>query len=522
MTKLIPEFFGTSGSGYDNMFDYFTEMTYGRVDRSGTQVLGWIPTNLTRATILGFGRPQSTQACVAAAQALYPTLDITKFTDVVTFYNFDGGGGGNDSSNGFANDAWGLYTGFAAHEITHSLGQLLHSHKEGCAGDYCDRWDEMTYALNFASPGTTWWAADPGGTFSNGQGEAVANSLVAANREVISARFNVSAFLKSEVLSIAAPFTTQTITLAAVNRPDVNGIRVIEFPYASGLFDTDGGKYTVELMRNTGWDVGDPSTGILIHRLELDGQVTLVPSPRDAATDDASWKAGDVWQRGDSPTLIINSIDLSSSTASITITSATPPPPPPPSSGLSSTCSSEYFPVGYGTPTGFHTIETVSFTGPSAPTGVEQLLANGTWAPLLQFTPNAAYPGTTGPAFVIGTQAQGVTTSGAPIGSVQTVKACSTANGITVCDSPSNITIADCCVPLTCAGSCGTMSDGCGGTLQCGGCSGNLKCSTSNTCQGCATTLTCGPGHYFDETTCSCQADFCECGGVYPHSKVCE
>ncbi len=84
------------------------------------------------------------------------------------------------------------------------------------------------------------------------------------------------------------------------------------------------------------------------------------------------------------------------------------------------------------------------------------------------------------------------------------------------------VTCPACCKPLTCAGACGAMSDGCGGNLQCGGCPSGLVCNNYNSCQKCATTLKCGPGHYFDEDTCQCHADFCECGGVYPKCKICE
>jgi len=181
-----------------------------------------------------------------------------------------------------------------------------------------------------------------------------------------------------------------------------------------------------------------------------------------------------------------------------------------------STCSSEYVSSKILN----ETVETISVVCQSQPAEVQVLQSNGTWALLQAFSANASDPPPENPrVFGIGVQSGGTATSGAAVGSTQTIRAC-TAGG--ACDAPVTVTIADCCVPLACPGSCGKMSDGCGGTLECGGCPAGLVCSNYNQCEKCAVSRLCGTGQYFSETTCACERDFCACGGTYPACKVCQ
>jgi hypothetical protein len=307
LTKQIPEFFTPSGSGTDNLFDYFTEMTYGRIDRSGTVVVPWTAVNLTQAQLGALGRTGRTQACVAAAKAANPSLDTSAFVDFVSVFNcqMDGGNQGNDVST----DPYGLFTNFMAQEVTHSLGQHLHTERQGCVDSsgnpqpYCDPWDEMSAARNYDSPSTIWWAPSNFG----GPAAATANSLVAANRIIVAGDQKVTILEPSEIYT-AAPGQTTTVTLSAVNRDELTGIRVIEIP-GGGVY------YTVELMRNTGWDSHDPETAILVHSVQTDGQVTLIGK---AISGDGSYTSGDVISLGNA-TVTIGTIDLATSSVSVTV-----------------------------------------------------------------------------------------------------------------------------------------------------------------------------------------------------------
>jgi hypothetical protein len=183
----------------------------------------------------------------------------------------------------------------------------------------------------------------------------------------------------------------------------------------------------------------------------------------------------------------------------------------PPGCQLAATCNDMWVPAGYNPPPeGYHTIETITAYGcATTPPLVQKQLANGLWVGLGQFVPNAGYPGTTDPGiFAIGGEAGGATTWGAPIGSVQTVRACADASG-SGCDSSSTVTIPNCCVPLTCGNGslCGRMPDGCGGELDCscnegGACGSNGMCSYSS---GCAKVFKCPKGSAWDPVNCDCE-----------------
>jgi hypothetical protein len=162
------------------------------------------------------------------------------------------------------------------------------------------------------------------------------------------------------------------------------------------------------------------------------------------------------------------SIESTSGACLTTACSKQAAPPQAPGCVAQSTCNQEYFPAGYGSPVGYHTLETVAFEGCATTPTAAQLGTNGVFQPLTQFVSNAEYASSTqGPIYDLGSQTStGVTGSGAPIGSTQTVRAC---NG-NICDPAQTITVESCCVPIAQCEyqvTCGVIADGCGGTLNC-------------------------------------------------------
>jgi hypothetical protein len=197
---------------------------------------------------------------------------------------------------------------------------------------------------------------------------------------------------------------------------------------------------------------------------------------------------------------------------------------------LVSTCSSEYVPAGYGSPVGYHTIETLTYSsvncGGSLNTANVQELINGKWVSLDAFTESAGYPTTTPGVFDIGAQSNGVTTSGAPIASVQTVRTCTFAAGgadlccnssscsACTCAAPQSVQIKNCdpptCQPWTCDGnSCGILSNGCGDEINCT-CSGGT-CGSNGICSYPPTSCPvrhCPKGLAWDPVNCECGSTF--------------
>ncbi len=300
--------FLVDGSGKDNLFDYYAEMTYGRLDLSGSRVVGWTSLGsrsdpVLEATI--HDRAAFYNACVAATQKANPTLDMTSYFRVLAVENVDfADDGAAGAAVTIAQDH--LDTDFTAHEMGHAYG-LSHAQDEalsacgGAPGDYCDPWDEMSAQLNYAHPA-------PG--MRDRDGFPGANGFIAGQRVFLGANLGLSPFTTSEILT-PAPGTTTTVTLAAVNHPEVAGIRVVEVPIDSASF------YTVELVRNTGWDVGAPASRVLVHRIEA-GRTKIVVSP----SADKAWAAGMTCTH---PGLVVKvvSIDDASSTAVVTVTRGT-------------------------------------------------------------------------------------------------------------------------------------------------------------------------------------------------------
>jgi hypothetical protein len=184
----------------------------------------------------------------------------------------------------------------------------------------------------------------------------------------------------------------------------------------------------------------------------------------------------------------------------LNITAAPPPPPPPGSPGcysVASTCDAQFIPAANGTPGHYQTVESVTTTTCVTTPNAMQQLVNGQWVAVPRLNENLSYPNVTPNKFEVGVQTdQGRTTSGAPVGSVLTVKACNTNAGGTTCDYPTTITVKDCCTPMTCTSTmCGTQSDGCGGTISCtAGC--NNTCVKKN----------CPAGQVWNSDSCDCEA----------------
>lgn len=118
----------------------------------------------------------------------------------------------------------------------------------------------------------------------------------------------------------------------------------------------------------------------------------------------------------------------------------------------SSTCATEYVPVGYGWATGAFSIETISVVCRSPPTIVQQQVGGG-WVSLAPFVANASDTANPNPDVYDVADPSGHETRdpqpGAPVGTVLPIRACVyTSTGEMACDPASVVTVTNC---STCA-----------------------------------------------------------------------
>jgi len=266
------QFFTEAGAGTESAYDYWHDMSYGTGGLGGTAVFGFfqIPHSSTELLAIG-GPPQRKQAFdwgIDAARAANVHLD--DFDHKVVVLN----GGGNDHGKTAGGvtfvyaDTTALEPTFMFHELGHEFG-LDHSFSDqpapcasgdGRPGAYCDTSDIMS-AMNVAS-------------FQDAMNRRSGPSLNAVSRK------RLGWLHRSRIRSFAAVGPSEALTLAAVNRPDVDGYQMAEFTGTSRGNATASSTYTVEFREQTGWDRGLGSSNVIVHEIRSDGLVrTLTSNP---------------------------------------------------------------------------------------------------------------------------------------------------------------------------------------------------------------------------------------------------
>ena len=259
------QFFTEAGAGGGTAYDYWHDMSYGTGGLGGTEVFGFfeIPHSSTELLAIG-GSAQRQQAFdwgVAAARAANVRLD--DFDHKVVVLN----GGGNDHGQARGGvtfvyaDATALEPTFMFHELGHEFG-LDHSFSDQptpCAfgdarpGAYCDTADIMS-AMNVSS-------------FQDALNRRSGPSLNAVSRK------RLGWLHRSRIRTFPPIGPSEELTLAAVNRPDVDGYQLIQFVGTNRADATASSTYTVEFREQAGWDRGLPASNVIVHEIRSDGLV---------------------------------------------------------------------------------------------------------------------------------------------------------------------------------------------------------------------------------------------------------
>lgn len=236
---------------------YWSEVSYGKVNMTGTVVKGWYTLPTTKAATLATGRSGVITACVNAAKnAKVNPYKVPSNHRVIAVMNDSGDSG---SAGGRVLTHVKRSMTFNLHEMGHSFG-LGHSWSTDWAyqnadwskpGEYDDTSDLMS-ALNVRTITTPYGAGGPGlNAFHLGR-----LGWLPANR----------------VSTVVGADTPTSVSLTALNRPRNAGLMELRVPVDTK--DPKQGYYSVELRHSSGWD-GGLTTGVQF-RIVRDGKSYLV------------------------------------------------------------------------------------------------------------------------------------------------------------------------------------------------------------------------------------------------------
>jgi hypothetical protein len=266
--RFYEDYYARLGTG--GLADYWNDVTFGGLDLTGTEVLGWFTmkhySGEVSALVFPGGRDTLVQWGKDAATA--NGVNLSKYDCVLVVQNWgvDHGAAGNgvvivDQREDL------LETNFIAHEMGHMF-HLPHSfgeHVTPCisgTGEYCDAWDIMSAMNVYSYPGSFEGLNDQRGP-----------GLNAFNLK------RVAGFPDETLVSIRRPDFSETVTLSPLNQPlQLPGSYAIEITPDARPESADGSLFTIEYRQRMRWDRGLPSDGVLIHE-EKKGLSYLQPTP---------------------------------------------------------------------------------------------------------------------------------------------------------------------------------------------------------------------------------------------------
>lgn len=261
------DFFTARAGDPGGAYHYWRDVSYGQGAFGGSQIFGWFDVGHTTAEMNQFGggaqRQKIAEWGLEAARVGGVPLASFPHHAVVLSSNADHGAVWGAIVFAYA-DGRALEPTFMFHEMGHGLG-FDHSFSQqtspcasgdGRPGAYCDPFDIMSAMAVSA--------------FSDAQGRLSGPRMNAVNVE------RAGWLHRSRVWEGPLGLRAATVTLAALDRPDVNGFLAAKVPDLSG----GGGPVYVELRRRTGWDRGLGRDVVLLHQVGADGLVRLLTDAR--------------------------------------------------------------------------------------------------------------------------------------------------------------------------------------------------------------------------------------------------
>jgi WD40 repeat protein len=250
--RFYRERFTELGDGKGTEFDYIREVTYGKLDMTGSKVFGWFlmrQHNTSELPTLKYpaGRSKLHDWGVEVARA--HGIDLRPFHGVLVVFNHptdSGSCGGHRLVFGNKDRDWNPAGN--VHELGHGF-DLGHSWRARPDAVYGDRWDIMSAMRVF--------------TFKDSQGHPNGPGMNAWNLRKLGCIPN------SRVFNMSGNSGTRTVTLAALNRPDAKGYLMASIRQAGGSRSEP--TYLIEFRQKQAWDAGIPRDTVLVHEVRANG-----------------------------------------------------------------------------------------------------------------------------------------------------------------------------------------------------------------------------------------------------------
>jgi hypothetical protein len=291
--------FTEAGAGTKREFDYFREVSYGRLDMTGSKVFGWfnMPKHSTKdLAALKFPADRGKLADWGTAVAKDHRIDLSHFYGVVVVFNSKTDSGATGQHRvvlGYKDKDWSPTFNF--HELGHGF-DLDHSWSARPDIEYGDKWDIMS-AMNCWGFKGRFGGAGPG--------------MNAFNLK------QLGSIPRERIWEPARGSRGGTITLAALSRPEAKGYLTAIIPPHDAR---TGSSILVEFRRKQGWDAGIPRDTILLHEVRSNGRCYLLSRTRSDGTKSPELLPNEDWtipERG--LTVKVKGFDTTHSTASLEV-----------------------------------------------------------------------------------------------------------------------------------------------------------------------------------------------------------